>query len=518
VIVAFATLAVAVPAMSGTPATAQDGDGGSSTTSTAPTTTSPGRGGSDARPTGQVAYITPDGTVMVGLGEAKPAVIGSGAAVDEAGQGAIAIAPTADLVAWVRADGALVTAALAGGPPSVLATDVALASLGQEPILAWNSTGDQLSYVAVGTDDLVVDRGDRPTVLSNPDAYPVPIPEGTLGAVVRTVARNGDDLGHIGAPNQRDIIGVNASPSDPILVFDSQIPGTGRRYTLSSGGPTSSEVSPTLLSADDPDFAPDGSFIVAVGPAKGRRELLRIGMDDLERKTIAQDDGICGPAVSPDATRIVYAAGKGCNRLMLVSSLGGQSFDITPLDTPDTAAFGASDLGWTTDGKFVTFPTCTTTADATTCTGAVNFLEPDTGRIFVGPEASTVAPIRRPLVQDVWVDVDLRGPLEFRHSFLISPDTEGKLTDDPEGTGTIEATLTDGAANMQLELTSGERNNFLAGTLQAVDPDTGIDRTFLVVGRANVLGVRIFSISGVWYSTDDLPFATGEFNMAVRRR
>ncbi|MCZ7631121.1 MAG: hypothetical protein M5U19_19660 [Microthrixaceae bacterium] len=116
---------------------------------------------------------------------------------------------------------------------------------------------------------------------------------------------------------------------------------------------------PTPFSADDPDFSPDGAYVVYSGPSKGRRELTRLDLATISREILTTDESICSPIVSPDSSRIVYGGGPGCSRLMLVSAEGGRSFDITPLDAPDTASFGEAALGWTSDGKFVTYPDCT---------------------------------------------------------------------------------------------------------------------------------------------------------------
>jgi hypothetical protein len=301
------------------------------------------------------------------------------------------------------------------------------------------------------------------------------------------------------------------------MLVESEVPGTDDRYTLSGASDISSDLSPTVVSADQPEFAPDGSFVVGVGPAKGRQEMMRIAMDTLERDTLVLDDKICRPAISPDASRIAYGGGEDCNKIMLVSSRGGQAFEVTPIDAPETLDLNAGGLEWTADGKFLTWPGCVREGDQVDCDGPTQFMEPDSGRVLEGPDAVTVAPIRRPLVQDVWFDIDLRGPLEFRNSFLISPETQAGLTETEDG-GYIEAEMTDGAKSLAMKMTSEEASPFVTGTLSVSDPETGIDRNFVVMGRATLLGVRVFSISGTWYSTDDVPFATGEFNLAVRRR
>ncbi len=469
-------------------------------------------------PQGQVAYVTADGTVRVGLGEAAPREVGQGAAIGANNQGAVAISPTADVVAYVAEGGVLVFVPIAGGDVKHVASDVSLEALGSEPILAWNATGDRLAYVADGTQEQVVPRGGHPRKLQDPLSTPIPLPDAGIGTVIRVVDKQGSEVAHIGDPSQRWMIGVHWSPADPIMLVESVVPGTDDRYTLAAAADDSVRVSPTPLSADQPEFAPDGSFMVTVGPAKGRQELLRVAMDTLARDALVLEDRICRPSVSPDATRIAYGAGEDCNKLMLVSSRGGQAFDVTPIDAPDTLNFDAGGPSWTADGKFITWAGCLQEAGEIDCSGPTQFLEPDSGRLIDGPEAVTIEPIRRALVQDVWLDIDLRGPLEFRHSFLINPETQAGLTEGEEDGGYITAEMTDGAVSLGMQLTADPESPFLTGTLALKDPETGIDRTFFVLGRATLLGVRVFSITGVWYSSDELPFATGEFNLAVRRR
>lgn len=494
---------------------AQEDPAGGSTTST----TAPDSGRSDplAEPSGQVAYVTSDGGVWIGNGDELPLRIGEGAALGYAGQAAVAVAPTADLVAWVRADGTLVTAPIAGGAPTVVAGDVSLDWLGREPIFAWDATGDNLAYLAVGTAEQVAPRDGQTRNLEDSESFLVPLPSGVLGNVVKTVARDGSALAVVGDPSLRSYIGITWSLIDPLMVLESVIPGTTDRYTLSLGVSGLSGEGPTTVSADDPDIAPDGSFVVAVGPAKGRQELLRVTLDDLSQEVLVVDDRICNPLISPDATRIVYGAGENCERVMLISAKGGDAFDVTPFTVSDSSTFGAAELGWTSDGHFLTLPSCSMVADEPVCGGAVTFLEPDSGRVLSGFDAVTAAPVRRPLVQDLWVDVDLRGPLQFRGSFPVDESSEGGLVQNEDGPGSLRGELTNGSAVLGLEITGGE-GSFVSGTLSGYDPETGVDRDFMVLGRAQLLGIRILSISGIWYATDDLPFATGEFNLALRRR
>ena len=74
-------------------------------------------------------------------------------------------------------------------------------------------------------------------------------------------------------------------------------------------------------------------------------------------------------SVSPDATRIVYAAGKNCSQLKVISSRGGTALDVTPTARPGTSTFEYDTLGWTSDGHYVTFADCRATDGPVRCGG-----------------------------------------------------------------------------------------------------------------------------------------------------
>lgn len=473
------------------------------------------RAGARSQPSGAVAYVTADRRVWLGSGTSEPVEVGALAAFGPNGQATVAISPTGESVAYVRADGSLAVVDADGSNTRVVATDVALEAVGGAPILTWDGTGDQLVYVARGTEDQVADASTRPRSKSS-GSHLAPLPDGPLGNVLATVSATGGTIQTSGDPSQRSVFGIATSLNDPLIVVQTAIPGTEDRYTLALATAGSREFAPTPFSADDPDFSPDGAFIIYSGPSKERRELTKLDLSTISRDVLTTDDTVCSPVVSPDSTRIIYGGGPDCNRLMLVSAEGGRSFDITPLDAPDTASFGGAALGWTSDGRFVTFPDCTRTDGKLECGGPSVFLEPDSGRVLNGPDAVTVAPIRRTLIQDIWADFTMGGPIELKQSFPITPEIEGALTD----TGSaevLEATLNNGTAVLDARLTASQ-DGFVTGTITVDDPTSGVDRTFAVLGRTSLLGLRIVSMTGIWMSTNDLPFATGEFTLAIRRR
>jgi hypothetical protein len=456
---------------------------------------------------------------MVGEGAGAPVEVARDAALGESGLGAVALAPTGDLVAYARSDGALVTVPIGGGDPTVLATDVALGAVGNGPSLVWDATGADLAYLAIGTQAMARPRPSEPEPLSDPGrVFRVPLPEGVLGNVVRVVERTGAEVATIGDPSTRSIVGIAASLTDDLMVLESVAPDTLEPYTLMLATFGAPEESPTVLSADDPAISPDGAFVVAVGPDKTRQELIRIATDSLARAVLVSADTICNPSISPDATRIVYGSGEDCSSLMVVSATGGTPVDITPTARPGTADHGEGALGWTTDGRYVTFSDCRSTSGPVRCGGQVTFLEVDQRREVLGPFATTVAPVRRPLIQDLKVDVVLSGPIEYEGSFPIDSQVVADLTELSETDSLLTAELTDGERRLSLELQVQEGAQYAAGQMTIVDPEAGIDRTFLVLGTPSVIGLRVVSLTGMWISTSELPVASGEFRLAVRRR
>lgn len=470
-------------------------------------------------PEGPVAYVTEEGVVMVGEGAGAPTEVAGDAALGESGLGAVALAPTGDLVAYARNDGALVVVPTGGGEPTVLATDVALDAVGDGPSLVWDATGADIAYLGVGTQAMARPRPAEPPPLSDPDqVFRVPLPEGVLGNVVQVVERTGAPVATIGDPSTRSMVGISASLTDDLMVLESVAPDTLEPYTLMLATFGAPEESPTVLSADDPTISPDGAFVIAVGPDKTGQELIRVATDTLRRSVLVSADTICNPAVSPDATRIVYGTGEDCSRLEVVSATGGTPVDITPSARPGTADHGEGALGWTVDGRYVTFSDCRSTSGPVRCGGQITFLEVDQRREILGPFATTVAPVRRPLIQDLKIDIVMAGPIEYEGSFPITSDVAGDLTELSETDSLISAELVDGERRLSLELQVQDGANYAAGQMTIVDPAAGIDRTFLVLGTPSVLGLRVVSLAGMWISTNELPVASGEFRLAVTRR
>lgn len=468
-------------------------------------------------PTGRIGYVTADGRVLVGMGSNTPVQVAADAAIGEAALGSVAVAPTSDLVAYVRADGALVTVPTGGGTPTVLATDVPLEVVGRRNVISWDSTGTQVAYVAIGTEAMARPRPVEDRPLSGPDVYRVPLPEGVLGHVVKVVDRTGAEITRIGDPSTRSMVSVATSQSDDLMILESVAPDTGRPYTLALATSGAAEELPTVLSADEPMFSPDGNFVIAVGPDKSGQELLRIATDELSRSTLVSTDRICNPTISPDSTRIVYGTGEDCARLHLISSRGGRPVDITPPARPGDASFEAGQLGWTAEGRFITFADCRAIDGPVECSGPITFLDPDQRLALVGPDATTVAPVRLPLLQPLELRFAMSGPIEYSATFPITADVEGEANELSEGSGRIDLTVTDEERSLSIEMQGEEGSEFAVGRLTIVDPEAGLDHTFMAFGSPSVIGIRVVSLSGIWMSTDDLPFATGEFRLAATR-
>ncbi len=494
------------------------GAGAASTTTTtvAPTTTAPGS--EEIVPTDRVAYLTSDGRVLSGEGAEPPVEVASGAALGPTGLGAVALAPTGDLIAFVRNDGALVTVPARGGEAIVLATDAVLADIGSRTSLAWDPTGASLAYLAVGTEAMVEPRPETPPPLSSGDGvFRAELPEGALGNVVKIISREGEEVSRMGDPSLRSFVGIASSKSDDFLLLESVNPVTSAPYTLAIASSATDDVTPTLLSADDPDFSPDGNFVVAVGPDKSGEELVRVATDSFGRTTLVSSDQICAPSVSPDSTRIVYGTGPNCSKLMLISSRGGTPVDITPPAQPGAATYRYGELSWTSEGHFIVFADCRSTDGPVRCGGPVSFLDPDRRLVIPGAEATTVTTVGRPLLGDLTLSIVMTGPIQYEGTFPVDAEVATQLTTVDEATTRIDAELVQGEQQLSLHLQIEEGNRFATGQMTVVDPAQGIDRTFLVLGTASAVGVRVVSLSGIWMSTEDLPFVSGQFSLAVRR-
>ncbi|MCB1255724.1 MAG: hypothetical protein KDB26_01370 [Microthrixaceae bacterium] len=500
-----------------------DSDGGSGTGSATSTSLAGSKGDStastkpaDVFPDDRVAYVTSDGRVMSGIGAAEPVQVGDQAARGSNGQGSLAVSPTGDLIAYIRADGAVISVPAEGGETKVLATDAWMPAVGTGSALAWDPASAWVAYIAVGTQDMVEPRSETQDPPSVDGAFSAPLPEGTLGAVIKVVDRNGELINRMGDPSTRSISGITYSTTDDLILVESTIPGKDQPYTLATASAQQPGINGTVLSADDPAFSPDGNFILAVGPRPGGRELLRISTETFSRVVLTSSENICNPSVSPDSTRIAFGAGEDCSKLMLISSKGGKAYDITPPKRPGLT-FATSQVKWTQDGHFVVFPDCRTKDDATTCSGVVSFFDPDRSVQINGIAASTVSTVSRPLIQDITVHLAMDGPIVYEGSFLVDSNTEGELNDVSKAASVIDVVLHDENRSLAFKVEVDTTRKFSSGTMTLVDPEAGINRTFVITGAASLVGMRVASMSGIWFSTADMPFTTGQFRLSVLR-
>lgn len=468
-------------------------------------------------PEDRVAFITSNGSVLSGLGAAEPTVVATGAALDTSGQGSMALSPTGDVIAYVRTDGALVSVPVGGGDPTVLATDVWMDAVGSPSMITWDPTAGRVAYLAVGTEDMVEPRSETSRLPSMVGAHVRPLPDAGLGAVIKIVDRKGQVLNRIGDPSTRWVTGITYSSADDLLLVESAVPGEDQPYSLATANSIGPDIVGGPLSADEPAFSPDGNFLVAVGPRPGgTRELLRISTSYLSKAVLTSDDEICFPSVSPDGTRIAYGAGEGCSRLMLISSRGGQPVDVTPGDQHGRS-FATAPARWTQDGHFLTFPDCRSTDDGISCSGNVVFVDPDRAVMIAGPAATTVDTVSRPLIADMVVHVGMSGPITYQGSFVVDADTEADLDDVSKSSSLVDIALGDDDRRLVIRAEVDADREFMSGTMTLVDPDKGINRTFVITGSASLLGLRVASVSGIWISTADMPFVTGEFRISILR-
>jgi hypothetical protein len=147
----------------------------------------------------------------------------------------------------------------------------------------------------------------------------------------------------------------------------------------------------------------------------------------------------------------------------------------------------------------------------------VTFLDPDRLLEVPGAVATTVATVTRPLLGDLLLTVVLAGPIEYVGTFPVDAESEAELVEVDGATSVITLDLISGDQELGLDLQVAQGSQFVTGEITLVDPSKGINRSFTVLGTASVIGLRVASVSGIWISTDDLPFVSGKFRIGLRR-
>ena len=107
------------------------------------------------------------------------------------------------------------------------------------------------------------------------------------------------------------------------------------------------------------------------------------------------------------------------------------------------------------------------------------------------------------------------GPIEYLGSFPIDLEAEGDVGRSPRAP---DASWSWSTASGRSASSCRSRGSGSRPPAHLVDPEHGIDRTFMVLGSPSVIGIRVVSLSGTWIDTTDLPIASGKFRLAVRRR
>ena len=297
---------------------------------------------SDREP-GRIAYVRPNGEVVVADSNGSNAnVIGSGAVANELGLAPLAWRqPSSDAVTYVRNDRALVIAPISGDAPTVIATDAVVPPDADETILSWDLTGTLLIYLAEPRPGRIESR-----VVDFSEATD------TLPPEIRT----------IGSPGRRRTLSQAFSPIDPLIYQRTVDPDTGREFTVSIVEPIDGRQFGTPFTLDDATFSPDGRYIFAVSKGIGnieqlvRLSVLKPGTSDL----VADRDRICRPRASPNATLIVFASGPNCSEVWTIKADGSSPTRIVEKVGP-SATFAVGEFSWSGDGT--TISTCRLHAD-----------------------------------------------------------------------------------------------------------------------------------------------------------
>lgn len=469
------------------------------TTTTAPRST-------DERDPGRIAYVTPEGEVVVADSDGTNAItVGSGAVANDEGLAPLAWRqPGADAVTFVRDDGALVVAPIDGGEPLILATDAVVPPDSDEAILSWDLTGNFLIYLA----EPVAGRIESRVIdLSTADDDNPP--------QVRT----------IGNPDRRRVIAQMFSPIDPIIFQKTADIDTGRRLTVAIVEPIAGTIIGSNLSVDDVTFGPDGRYAFAITRvADGVEQLVRMALRQVKGIQLMSDhERVCNPAVSPDATMVVFAAGKQCQEIWTIRYNGTQPKRIVKR-VAKGATFAAGAFTWSGDGKVISHAACTqgdgTTATGeptTECRGGYWDISVDGKQVRSRAVAGSVQREPRALLRSVKIQIDIDGPIEYSGRMQLGSQSRSvpfQSTPDDK----IDAKAVDennSARSFEIKGIHPVSSVLMGGTLRVIDGE--FDETFTFFGRVQPFSLGYAKFRGIWTRSERLPMQSGQITITVER-
>ncbi len=471
--------------------------GRGTTLQTATTTTTTTSAPENATDPGRVAYVTPSGDVVVADSDgSNPRVIGSGAASNSQGLAPLAWhQPGAESVTYVRNDHALVDAPVNGSKVTILARDAVVPPEASENILSWQLSGTFLAYVA----EPVAGRFE-PRLIDFTKADETHPPE------IRTT----------GDPDRRRILEQAFSPIDPFLYQRTTDRETGREFTISIVEPIGGAPFASPFSLDDPAFAPDGRFVYAVATVGAMDQLVRISIGSPSIQPISDHDRICRPSVSPDARKVVFAAGPSCQELWIVDADGRNPHRIAE-QVGGTASFVAGNFSWSLDGQVISHAACKQQGDRVACGGGYWDISVDGRTIKPRALAGSVLREQRALVRSVKATIALGGPISYNGSMQVGGVSVGPLIDRGRDEQVdIKATdENDPRRSFAIKLYHPPGGATFAGSITIVDG--AFNETFMLMARALPQSFGRATIRAIWFRTEKFPIAAGQMTLRLER-
>jgi len=462
------------------------------------TTTAPSGVASETDP-GRIAYVRPNGDVVVAESDGSNAkVVGTGAVSNNLGLAPLAWRePAGDAVTYVRNDRALVTAPVDGGPPLILATDAVVPPDVDETILSWDLTGSFLIYLAEPTAGRIESRVVDLTTADD-DTQPE----------IRT----------IGNPDRRVVLAQAFSPLDPIIYQKTADADTGAQFTVAIVEPFKGTIFGSDFSFDDVTFSPDGRYVFGVAKDTGDvQQMVRLSMRNPRGVDLVTDrDRICHPSVSPDGKLVVFAAGDRCQEIWTIKTNGTDPKRIVD-SVSGTAVFDVGQFSWSLDGSTITHAACKRVGDDTTCGGGYWDISVDGRDIRPRADAGSVLREQRALLRSIKVQIDITGPVTYSGRIQIGArSTEVPFANTPDEKLQVKGVDENDAARFfEVKAIHPISSVWVAGTVRVVD--NGIDETFPFFGRILPFSLGYAKLRGIWTRSESLPIQSGQIVVTVER-
>jgi len=237
--------------------------------------------------------------------------------------------------------------------------------------------------------------------------------------------------------------------------------------------------------------------------------------------TLQDQDRICHPEASPDATKVVYAAGKDCSEVWIIDADGTHPKEVAR-SGGGRVGFSVGDFSWSLDGSVVSHAACQYVSGDSgkiRCGGPYVDVQVSNGRVRRRAEAASVVREYRPLIKPLKVSVTIAGPVDYSGAMLVPAQPAGKLLQAPTS-ATVTATLTDQNDPdriFDLKVLATPNSTYVVGTLHVTDPKKHFDEQFMVFGQVAIQSYRRALMRGIWIQTSSMPFTSGRVDLSIYR-